>query len=240
MVGEENKTFFLNNAPHHSFHSLQNLIEFFESPRAELKYPLQPALISSDEGILRRNSSARRRSSQRSSTRSAPGSPAMPQAPSPQASPRAVGTAGQAPPPTMLRKASSRTLLTSPGEMPGNSPSRAASRRSAPSHHAAGSVGNRLDQRAVISNWCCLSLTPQEALARLPQKEGAFIIRRSPDFFATLTMVANGKHFHAQIEDTTQGLRLKKSAAFQPNLSALVAYYKISTQTDLPRPLISW
>lgn len=77
-------------------------------------------------------------------------------------------------------------------------------------------------------------------MAKLPQKEGAFIVRRSEENFGTLSIIANGKAFHAQIEDTTQGLHLKKSAVFQPNLSALIAYYKISTQTDLPRSLLSW
>lgn len=65
-------------------------------------------------------------------------------------------------------------------------------------------------------------------------------MRRSDDNFGTLTLIANGKAFHAQIEDTTQGLHLKKSSVYQPNLSALIAYYKIPTQSDLPRCLIAW
>jgi hypothetical protein len=164
------------------------------------------------------------RGSSRSRSSSKAGSPATsPRGGSPKGSTRPK-------PPPMLRKSSSKALLD-PSAMAQRSHSRRQSRRA---------QETRLDQRAAVSNWCCLNLTREEALARLPQKEGAFVIRRSTDYFATLTMVANGKHFHAQIQDTTEGLKLKKATKYQPNLSAMVAYYKIATQTDLPRPLSTW
>ncbi|EDQ86839.1 uncharacterized protein MONBRDRAFT_27857 [Monosiga brevicollis MX1] len=225
MVGDDQKVFFLNNAPHHTFQSLQNLIEFFEAPRRELKHPLHPGLVSQQESMMRRGPSRRsmqHSASQRSSTRVPPHGP-----------PRS----GAVPP--MLRKGSSRALLDPNAAVP--AAARSASRRRSHHRHLAGeSVGNRLDQRAATSNWCCLNLSREEALARLPHKEGAFIVRKSNDNFATLTMVANGKHFHVQVHDSTLGLHLKKSTAYQPNLSALVAFYMIAGQTDLPRPLVSW
>lgn len=138
--------------------------------------------------------------------------------------------------PSLMRRSSSKKLL----DPSSTSPEGGFVRRKSTRASIARSTGERLDQRAVTSNWCCLNLTKEEALARLPKKEGAFIVRRSDGYFATLSMVVNGKHFHSHIEDTTQGLRLKKSSVYQPNLSALVAYYKIPNQTDLPRTLVVW
>lgn len=100
--------------------------------------------------------------------------------------------------------------------------------------------GERLDHRAATSSWCCLNLNKHQALTQIPTQEGAFIICRSENHFATLILISDGKHRSFEIEDTTQGLHLIKSKLFHPNLSALVAYYKIPTQSDLPRCLLAW
>ena len=239
-------TFFLSSAPNATFGSLQELLTHYEQPQPPLKYPLQPALMSSG-GVRQRRSTRRLQSNRRPSS----GRPSQsPMSASPRGSDDIVVEEQLAPPaaaaPTsrgssrrgFFKKRPSKTLVTG-GEGPGmTGPPPPMVRAS--SRHNVGRAGERLDQRAVMSNWCCLNLAREEAMARLPQKEGAFIVRRSDDNFGTLSMIANGKTFHAQIEDTTQGLHLKKSSVFQPNLSALIAYYKISSQTDLPRALLGW
>jgi len=43
--------------------------------------------------------------------------------------------------------------------------------------------------------------------------------------------------YQAHIEDTDNGLHLKKSNVFEANLSDLVAFYRTNIQMDLPCPL---
>jgi hypothetical protein len=98
----------------------------------------------------------------------------------------------------------------------------------------------RVDARAMSANWFCLGLSKEDAIARLPKKEGAFVIRPNTEHFATLTMVVQNKLYNAHILDSPQGLHFKKSTSYQLNLSALVAYYKLPSQKDLPRCLVAW
>jgi hypothetical protein len=238
--------FFLSSAPNATFGSLQELLTHYEQPQPPLKYPLQPALMA---GARHRRSTRRlhhnrsgSRASQSSQSAQAPGNVEVEEveyaAPERASSSRSRPGSGR----RFFKKQSSKTLLNGGGgggSGPGMTGPPPPMVRSS-SRHNVGRAGERLDQRAALSNWCCLNLSREEAMARLPQKEGAFIVRRSDDNFGTLSMIANGKTFHAQVEDTTQGLHLKKSSVFQPNLSALIAYYKISSQTDLPRALLSW
>jgi hypothetical protein len=235
--------FFLQVAPHKAFQTLTELVVYYEQPRPDLKYPLSQAPVYAATSGLTCSGSARSRGGD-----------------------DAGGGGGGGPPP--LSRGASQAKLNAPSSsMAGNTPP--AMRHGQSKNHLMGNsqdgdgdgggggapppplnrgqsratVGRsaeRLDQRSVLSNWCCMSLKREEALARLPQKEGAFIVRRSDDSFATLSLVANGKVHHIPVEDTTQGLHVKKSTVFQPNLSALIAYYKIHTQTDLPRALITW
>ena len=46
--------------------------------------------------------------------------------------------------------------------------------------------------------------------------------------------------YHFEIEDSAEGLHLKKASIMQPNLSALIAFYKHTQQKDLPHPLATW
>ncbi len=104
------------------------------------------------------------------------------------------------------------------------------------------SSGERLDQRAAMSNWYCMNLNAEQATSRIPtDREGAFVVRRSSEAgFATISYLHKGAIKHAAIEDTGQGLHVVDSEVYQPNLSALIAYYKIPTQTDLECSLVSW
>ncbi|EGD76274.1 hypothetical protein PTSG_00976 [Salpingoeca rosetta] len=222
--------FFLSRNPNKTFGSLQELVEYFQAPSQELKYPLIPAYMAASP--LSRGASRR-------STRASGGG--------------SGGGGGGKPP--LMRQTSRNKGLTAPEDVRRSASSLSLngngspkeftrSRSSRRSRHRESvrmaRTGERLDQRAATSHWCCLNMSKEEAMGKLPQKEGAFVVRRSDDYFATLTMIANGKAHHFNIEDTTQGLRLKKSTSFQPNLSALIAYYKIPTQADLPRCLMAW
>ena len=82
-----------------------------------------------------------------------------------------------------------------------------------------------------------------EAMKELPdRRDGAFVVRK-PDHegcFAMLTAIMHGKEHDYEIISSPEGLHLKKSSVMQPNLSALIAYYKHTQQKDLPQPLATW
>ena len=42
------------------------------------------------------------------------------------------------------------------------------------------------------------------------------------------------------IMESAEGLHIKKATVYQPNLSALIAFYKHTSQKDLPHPLATW
>ena len=72
--------------------------------------------------------------------------------------------------------------------------------------------------------------------------DGAFVVRKAENAksFAILTVMYGGKEHHFEIEDSAEGLHLKKASIMQPNLSALIAFYKHTQQKDLPHPLATW
>ena len=98
----------------------------------------------------------------------------------------------------------------------------------------------RIDQRAEGAEWFCFGLSKSDALARLPLKEGAFVVRENKDHFGTLSVVVGDQLYNAHIIEEPEGLRLKNGSVHQQNLSALIAYYKLPAQQDLPRCLVAW
>ena len=89
--------------------------------------------------------------------------------------------------------------------------------------------------------WHCLTNTKEQALAKIKGKPpGAFVIRPSDKAYAAISMVKldGTSMFHQHIEESPQGLCLKKSSVNTPDLNAFVAHYCSGAQTDLPCPLI--
>lgn len=164
--------YFLSSAPNSTFTSLQALLTHYEQPRPELKYPLQPALMTARSGggggVFSRRGSSRRGSSRRSS-RSSTNTPARSGAATPvvhddiyqdesQLSapppPPRIQRGGSrsdglnAPPAPMIKRASSRMVVAHGDNLAPVPMSRANSR-----HAIVGRAGERLDQRAALSNW---------------------------------------------------------------------------------------
>eukprot|EP00047_Mylnosiga_fluctuans_P008189 m.6400 g.6400 ORF g.6400 m.6400 type:complete len:988 (+) comp2093_c0_seq1:589-3552(+) len=101
--------------------------------------------------------------------------------------------------------------------------------------------GERLDQRAAMQPWCCMNMTKDECMARLVKSntQGQFLVRRPSDSgFCVLSYIFKGKIEHAHVEDTPNGLHVVKSQIYQPNLSTLIAYYKLPDQEDLQCSLV--
>lgn len=83
--------------------------------------------------------------------------------------------------------------------------------------------------------------TKAEALARVPRgRTGVFVIRPNPTYFATLSVVVNGRIFNAHILDEETGLRLKGASVAHPDLSSLVQHYSDPAQNGLPIALKPW
>ena len=254
-----NPGMFLDCAPGKSFRSLPELIMYYEQPRSELKYPLLPSAVAPTPSKLNRGGS--RRSVRENSNNDRPSLPkraSQKNLPAPMTrgasnknlpAPMTRGASNKNLPAPMTRAPSSKSLAKI-GKSPSSkslqrSPSRKVSRASSSAVvnlNVSRSSGERLDQRAAMSNWYCMNMTKDDAVARIPKGvEGAFVVRRSSETgFATISYQHKNEVLHAHIEDTGQGLHLQESTVYQPNLSALVAYYKIPTQEDLRCSLITW
>eukprot|EP00042_Codosiga_hollandica_P006987 m.16647 g.16647 ORF g.16647 m.16647 type:complete len:961 (-) comp28546_c0_seq1:3435-6317(-) len=105
------------------------------------------------------------------------------------------------------------------------------------------STTSRVDGRAALAPWCCLSLPKEEGAKQLPlNRDGAFLVCRtdSEEAFATILVVSGGRILHFPVIETLDGLKLAQSPSVLPNLSAFVAYHKHSTQQGLPQQLVSW
>lgn len=144
-------SFFLNCAPQAAFGSLQALLVHYEHPQPQLKYPLQPALMTA----RRKRSTRRGRRPSR-----APASPsdgllgsnlglhAQHAASAVEGGSRSGSVRSESnghPPAPLLKQASSRSI--GPGGIPPPPMARG------PPRHMMGRAGERLDQRAAMSNW---------------------------------------------------------------------------------------
>eukprot|EP00054_Salpingoeca_dolichothecata_P009049 m.51245 g.51245 ORF g.51245 m.51245 type:complete len:1027 (-) comp18133_c0_seq2:129-3209(-) len=259
-------TFSLEIAPSRTFDSLRSMVQYYEEPRPELKFPLRPCLVMVSTGPRRAKSMRRGQSMRRQNT----GMPAggLARQPSMLVRQQSIGAG-------LVRQKSMKTLTKQPsrknigGDDKAGMLKRQQSRLVRQKSFGTGLGMNnqqnvlqrsqtikkktlgrsksvrkkdngRLDTRAKTADWCCMTDTKNDALRKLnsQKREGAFIVREnSIGQFATLSVIVEGKMRHYTVEDTGHGVHIEGSGVCQPNLSALVAYYKLPTQGDLPHYL---
>ena len=230
----------LEVAPEKEFGSMEDLVRYFEYPRPELRCALvRPAFPDGKPPV---RTSGPRKSSDPSPQSASPAA---------QSSPRPVRKGSDqpsggspAPQPVSFSARKASQMQVEDGSVAILSPSvpRSLTRNAANQATVSGGHCVRVDARAAMAKWCCLSLTKDEALQELPRdRDGAFVVRKGEKGeFAVLTAIMKGKEYNVEIEEAADGLRLKKGSGVQPNLSALIAYYKHTQQPDLPHPLIAW
>ena len=219
--------FSLEVAPDKEFASIEDLVRYFEYPRAELRCQLVrpvlrvgPSIAVTDAAPYHIGSPPPKRTSL---------------APQPAATKRSLSPSP--------RDADAASMVSAQSERSSSLPRQSGFARNA---QAQASISSskcvRVDARAAMSKWCCLSMSKDEALQELPRdREGAFVVRKGEKGeFAVLTAIMKGKDYHVAIEETPEGLKLRKASSLQPNLSALIAFYKHSQQPDLPHPLTTW
>eukprot|EP00056_Hartaetosiga_gracilis_P012188 m.192669 g.192669 ORF g.192669 m.192669 type:complete len:889 (-) comp13652_c2_seq18:125-2791(-) len=260
-------SFHLQHHPNINFPSLQDLVSHFSCPQMGLRTHLDPSVFANVSNSPKSlnlptdtfNDKARRRSSRTkkkkknsfvgkvnvnddddkdgesgpSTSRNKPPSPFLRQS---------SKTNGLVAPVPLQKRQSSVAFLTEVGRRQSAADCFSQSKSMRKSKRQSVRVAehkSRLDQRATSAPWCCLDVSKDEALDRLSHIDGSFVVRRSDEYFATLSMFAQGKVHHFHIEDKEKGIKLKKSKKYQPNLSALIAFYKIPTQTHLPCALRS-
>lgn len=109
---------------------------------------------------------------------------------------------------------------------------------------AGGTEHRRVDPSAAGAPWCCLGMTKEAALARLPKRiEGAFVIRDNAECFATLSMIVGGRIYSAHLLDTDAGLICRRDPTVTPaaTLSIWVSRYMTKGQHyPLPCTLRKW
>jgi hypothetical protein len=92
-----------------------------------------------------------------------------------------------------------------------------------------------------MPHWSRMSDTKEQALSKIKGKPaGAFVIRPSDKAYAAISVIKpdGTSQFHQHIEETAQGLCLKKSSVHHADMTAFVAHYSSPSQGDLPCPLI--
>eukprot|EP00038_Savillea_parva_P025196 m.46627 g.46627 ORF g.46627 m.46627 type:complete len:824 (-) comp6787_c0_seq1:233-2704(-) len=97
-----------------------------------------------------------------------------------------------------------------------------------------------VDDAATRAKWFCMNCTKAEALARLPGETGSFVFRPNLQYFATLSVVVDGRIFNAHVVEDAAGLFLKGATLSHATLSELVKHYTRSDQIGLPIPLQEW
>eukprot|EP00049_Salpingoeca_infusionum_P022508 m.7177 g.7177 ORF g.7177 m.7177 type:complete len:840 (-) comp5223_c1_seq1:560-3079(-) len=233
IIKNKGGKFCLNSNPNERFPSLIALVDYYSVPRPGFRIALRPSQLTT-------TSTATRAASLRASSKDA-ASPALQR----QRSRGEITLQSQQSRGALIRSTSKSALLRSTSKtnlVPDDAGSKGLDRSKSGRRSARRSTAmeSRVDQRAATSNWFCLNLPREEALARLPMREGAFVVRRATNGFGVLTLVCNSKLVHVNIEETADGLKLKKSHECQPNLSSLVAYYMMNTNNVIPRCLLPW
>ena len=209
----------LESTPGRNFENFRELVAYYSEPRSELKFPLTTnahfkgdELVASDANLATLHSHAppapnkMQRSGSRAALTKQPSQKSLASSgPSDTGPPRPGLKRGQSTQsinkPKLSRGQSTQSIRSTTTSVNPNKPTlgrgTSAISLGTPEHVAQNiteAVHNlthtRVDERAKGANWFCLGLSKEEAISRLPRKEGAFIIRASNEHFAMISMVA--------------------------------------------------